>query len=177
MKIFLFLLIALFPFISGNRTPGAVVSLESDREKNLVAFQQTGEKGKVSFAYLDAGNYQLFIEFPWQKESRNERKRRFSTLSKAAFDIRSKTYYYQGKEGYFSIRFSGLKKIEPESFLPVFREVNRDEFTQINILRFQTAKNGGQIKAVVKTLTPGQYKRKTEKAGNDISMLSIPGIK
>ena len=80
-------------------------------------------------------------------------------------------------EGYFAIKFSGLRKIESEKFQPVFREIRLDEGIQINVLQFQTRRKGGQVTVLVKTLTAAQFKRKAEKAANDLSMLSIPGIK
>jgi hypothetical protein len=52
-----------------------------------------------------------------------------------------------------------------------------EEGIQINVLQFQTRRNGGQVNVQVCTLTAARFKRKAEKATNDLSMLSIPGIK
>lgn len=177
MKHLLVIMVITLPFLSGKRTPGVDLYLEDGQGRNLIAFKQTGEQGKASFGYLDAGTYRLLVEFPQQTGKWIEEKPRHATLAKATFNPKNKTYYYQGMEGYFAIKFSGLRKIEPENFQPVFREIRLDEGIQINVLQFQTRRKGGQVTVLVKTLTAAQFKRKAEKAGNDLSMLSIPGIK
>ena len=177
MKQFLIILVMFFSFFSEKRTPGVSLFLEDSSGTETVAFQQTGEQGKASFGFLDGGNYRLLVEFPQQNGKWVKEKRRHSILTKAAYNSRKNTYYYQGKEGYFSIKFSGLKKIDQENFRPVFREVRLEEDIQINVLQFQALKKGGQINISVRTLTAAQFKKKVEKAENDISMLSIPGIK
>lgn len=177
MKILFFILITGFPFFAGKKTPGAGLFLESGSGREMIAFQESGEQGKVSFRFLDAGVYRLLIEFPQQTGRWIEEKPRHSTLAKASYSPQKKTYYYQGREGYFAIKFSGLKKIEPDNFQPVFREIRQEDRDQINVLQFKTRNRGGQINILVKTLTAAQFKRKAEKAENDISLLSIPGIK
>ncbi len=177
MKILFFILITGFPFFTGKQTPGVSLFLETGSGRELIAFQQTGEKGKASFSFLDAGVYRLLIEFPQQTGRWIEEKPRHSTLAKASYHPKNKTYYYQGTEGYFAIKFSGLRKMEPENFQPVFREIRQEDGNQINVLQFRMRSNGGKINMMVKTLTAAQFKRKAEKAENDISLLSIPGIK
>jgi len=177
MKQFLFILIFTLPFLFGKRTPGVDLYLEDGQGRNLIAYKQTGEQGKATFGFLDRGTYRLLVEFPKQTGKWIEEKPRHATLAKAAFNPKNKTYYYQGIEGYFAIKFSGLRKIEPEKFQPVFREIRQDEGNQINVLQFQTRRKGGQVTVLIQTLTAAQFKRKAEKAANDLSMLSIPGIK
>ena len=45
----------------------ALVILEDTRLHKQVGYQETGEKGKAGFQYLNEGNYQLLIEFPQQE--------------------------------------------------------------------------------------------------------------
>ena len=52
-----------------------------------------------------------------------------------------------------------------------------EDSNQIVISQFQTNKNGAQIALFIKALTAAQFKRATDKAGNDISTLSIPNMK
>lgn len=177
MKHILLILVIALPFFSGKPTPGVNLYLEDGQGSNLIAYKQTGEQGKVSFGFLDGRTYRLLVEFPQQTGKWIEEKPRHATLSKAAFNPKNKTYYYQGMEGYFAIKFSGLRKIEHEKFNPVFREIRMEEGIQIIVLQFQTQRNGGQVNVQVRTLTAAQFKRKAEKASNDLSMLSIPGIK
>lgn len=177
MKTLLFIFIVIFPFWTSQRASFVNFFLESGTGRGTVAFQQTGQKGMVSFEYLDAGSYYLLVKFPQQRGKWIEENPRQSTMTKAAYDPGKKTYYYQGTEGYFSIKFSGLRKIDSENFRPVFSEIRSEDGTKINVVQFQTHKKNGRIKIRVKKLTAAQFKRKAEKAEHDISTLSIRGIK
>ena len=86
-----------------------MIIFEDTKLRKQVGYQETGEKWKAGFQYLNEGSYRLLIEFPqqdgkWIKETRNTR-----TLAKATFDERYKTYYYQGSKGYFSVHFKGME--------------------------------------------------------------------
>ena len=76
----------------------------------LIAFQVTGEKGKVSFKHLDEGSYKLLLVFPQQEGKYIKEKPRHKTMSKATYNTRRKTYYYQGAEGFFAIKFRDISK-------------------------------------------------------------------
>ena len=148
-----------------------------DSGGEVVAYQKTGEKGKVTFQYIEEGNFRIMLVFPQQEGKYIREKRRHQTLTKAAYNEKNKTYYYQGKEGFFAIKFSGLKRIEQEQFKAIFHENKEEEGAEIEIAQFQTRKNGAQISVQVKALKAKEFNKITRKTGNDISMYSIPGIK
>lgn len=154
----------------------AVVIIENIRSSELVAWQQTGGNGKVTFQHLDEGNYRLLLEFPqlegkWLRENRRHR-----VLTKASYNPKNKTYYYQGEEGYFSVKFSKIRRIESESFKAAFREIRMEDNNEYLVARFQTNKNGAQISVLVKKITAAQFKRAVEKIDRDISQISIPRV-
>lgn len=168
----MFLIVGSFLF-QKKPAPNSLVILEEIRLSKQVGSQETGEKGRAGFAYLNQGNYRLIVQFPqqdgkWIKETRNT-----STLAKATFDERYKTYYYQGIEGYFSVHFKGLKRIDKEQFRPVFREIRGDRKNQIVIAEFQARKDGAKFEVSVKALSAKKYKKATDKLGSDISTISI----
>lgn len=165
------------PFLSGKNVSKAKIYLEQSNKRQLIAFQQTGESGKVSFKYLDPGTYSLIAEFPQQEGKMVRERPRYSVLTKAAFNQKNKTCYYQGMEGYFSIKIKGLRSSEFERFNPMFRERRGEEGDQILFAQFQALKENAQISLVIKALTDAQYKRAVEKAGNDLSLISIPGAR
>lgn len=176
MQFLTFLLSVFLIFGSGKPAEKAVVFIESQRSNQKpVAHQITGESGKAAFKFLDEGNYRLLIDFPQQEGKYIGEKKRHYTITKASYNIKTKTYYYKGEEGYFSVKFSGLRKINQEDFNLVFREREQDENTIINLLDFTTRKNGGRIQVKVKALTAKQFKRKTDKINQNISEMSIPG--
>lgn len=51
---------------SGKPATGTRVYLEKGAQKELIAFQVTGEKGEVTFQHLDASSYRLLLIFPQQ---------------------------------------------------------------------------------------------------------------
>lgn len=137
----------------------------------------TGEKGKVNFDHLDAGSYKITIIFPQQGGKYTKVKSRQRSQTKAAYIPRKKTYYYQGNEGYFAIHFSGIDNIKSENFLTVFEEEHDEENTYNVIARFGAHRDNADIHISVETLKAAQFKKASEKAGSNISTLSIPDIR
>ena len=178
MQILSFLLSVFLIFGSGKPAEKAVVFIESQqRNQKPIAHQITGETGKAAFKFLDEGNYRMLIDFPQQEGKWIEEKSRHYIITKSTYNPKNKTYFYKGSEGYFSVRFSRLRKIDSENFRPVFREIKQEDNSLINLLDFETKKNGGQIQVKINVLTAKQFKRKTDKIDQDISEISIPGQK
>ena len=168
---------AFIPFFGGKPVNNARIFLETNGGRKLVAFQETGSQGKAGFKFLDAGNYQLLIEFPQQEGKWLKEKQRNSTFTKASYNPKTKTYYYQGEEGFFLVKIRGTKKIDNETFKSVFREKRTDEGLQIIISQFQAKNKGAQISIIINVITAAQFKRFTDKIQRDISTISIPGAR
>lgn len=175
MRLLLILFVALFSIFGGKPTEKARIYLEKGSE--LIAYQMTGEKGKVTFDHLDAGSYKIMIIFPQQEGRYIKTSSRHRSLTKAAYNSRNKTYYYQGNEGYFAVQFSGIDNVKSENFLTIFEEEHDEENTYNVIARFGAHRNNAGIHISVEALTATQFKKATEKAGSDISTLSIPNIR
>lgn len=175
---FLILLFAVSSiFIASNPAKNARVILEDTTNRKQVGYQEVGDKGKAGFPYLNEGNYRLIIEFPQQEGKWIKEKKKDSTLAKASFNEKNKTYYYHGSEGYFAVKFEGVKKIDKEKFKAVFREMKGEREKQVVIAEFQTRKDGAQVLLTVKAITAKKIKKATLKVENDISTISIQGIK
>ncbi len=175
MNLFILLFFNILSVFWGK--PAADTEVYLDKGKQLVAFQATGEQGKVSFSYLDEGSYKLLLIFPQQEGKYLKEKPRHQTLTKATYNPKTKTYYYQGREGYFAVKFLGISKVYSENFRAVFKEERDEEDTFIAIAEFGVHRNGGSLGVSVKALTAARFKKATEKIGQDISMQSIRGIK
>ena len=177
MKVIL-LIISISSFLFGKKpAPETRIILEDVSLKKQIAYHETGEKGKVAFLYLRESSYRLSVQFPRQEGKWIKEKRRHRTLTKANFNEKNRSYYYQGTEGYFVVKFKSAKRIDKEVFRPVFKEIKGEKGQQIVIAEFQTRKNGASIELRVKAITAKQFKRATMKIKNDISTLSIQGIK
>jgi hypothetical protein len=178
MKILILLLIACFSIFNNHPAKNARVYIESARGGDVVAFHTAGEKGKVSFDYLKEGSYSLSIAFPQQEGKYIKTKSKYITLTKATFDSKSKTYYYQGLEGYFAVKFSSDKRIDFDNIQIVFEENETDEKeVRVEMVRFIARKNGASFKVSINALTASQFKKATDKLEGNISTISIPGIK
>jgi hypothetical protein len=177
MNLIIILIISFFTLFSGNRVSDVQVFLEDGAGNKRIAFQKTGTKGETGFAYLDAGSYQLLIEFPQQEGKYIKEKERHRTLTKATYNEKKKTYYYQGLEGFYAVKFKKRKKIDRDSFRAVFEESRGVEEERFTIAYFLAKRDGAEISVIVKALTAKQFKKATYKIGNDISTMSILNIK
>lgn len=172
-----FLFIALITLFAGKPAPTTQVFLEKGGHEQLYAYQISGDKGKVSFKHLDAGSYRLLLAFPQQSGKYIEEKAKHQSLTKASYNTRTKTYYYQGSEGYFSVKISGLSKVRRSNFTTVFEEEREEELTRNAIVEFGAHGNGASISLSIKAITAAQFKKATDKISQDISVMSIRGVK
>lgn len=176
MRLLIILLLAVVSLFGGR--PADQVEIYLEKGNQLVAFQVTGEKGKVTFNHLDAGSYRLSLVFPQQEGKYISDKPKYRSLSKASYNARRKTYYYQGSEGYFAIRFSGISGIKSEKFIAVFKEEKEEDGTYYVVAEFGAHRNNAGLTIQVEALKASQYKRVTENKGTiNISTLSIPNIR
>lgn len=170
-----FLLIS--TLLSAKPVAKAKLILEPGSGRDVIAVHQTGELGKVSFSYLDAGYYLLYVEFPQQEGKYIKENSKHTTLTKVTYNGKNRTYYYQGIEGYFAVKMSGLKKMNKESVQAVFRERHKEDKMQILMAQFQAEKRGASITITVEAITAAQFKKATDKLGSDIATISIQGVK
>lgn len=175
MRLFVILFVAFLSIFSGKPAKNTEVYLE--KGKQLIAYQITGEKGRVDFKHLDPGSYRLSVIFPQQDGKYIKDKPKHRTLVKTTYNAKNKTYYYQGNEGFFALKFTGLSKVKGENFRAVFKEEKTEEKTFIIISEFGAHGNNASIGISVQAITAAQFKRASEKSTNDISTISIPNIR
>lgn len=169
------LFVAVLSIFSGKPANKTEVYLQ--KGKQLIAFQATGTKGKVSFKHLDAGSYSISLLLPQQEGKYIKEKPKHESMTKATYNARAKTYYYQGTEGFFAIKFTGLSKVRGENFKAVFKEDKEDGDTFNVIAEFGIHRDGGSVGILVKAITAAQFKKAADKIGQDISTQSIRGMK
>ena len=175
MRLVVILFVAFLSIFSGKPAKNTEVYLE--KGKQLIAYQITGEKGKIDFRHLDPGSYRISVIFPQQDGKYIKDKPKHRTMTKATYNPKNKTYYYRGDEGYFALKFTGLSKIKSENFRAVFKEERTDEKTYIIISEFGAHSKNASIGISIQAITAAQFKRASEKSTNDISTLSIPNIR
>jgi hypothetical protein len=172
MKLLLLIFISIWPFEKGEPVQDAHVILEKLRNRESVAWQKTGENGKVYIGHVADGDYRLIVALPQQDGKWTKTARRHRVLTKASFNEKKGIYYYQGEEGYFSIKFSKTKRIKDDDFNPVFREIREEGEYLYEIANFKVSRNNAGIALKINKLTAAQFKRSVEKT-QDISTMSI----
>lgn len=178
MRITLFMIMLFCYSVTSAKTASkARISLENGTGKTLIAYQLTGETGSAVFGYLDKGYYHLLVEFPQQDGKYIKENSKHSTLTKVTYNGKRRVYYYQGLEGYFSVKLSGLKKIDKKTVQAVFRERYKDDKLQILMAQFEASGERASISITVEAITAAQFKKATDKLGSDISTISIQGVK
>lgn len=178
MRTTLFILMLFcYSLTSAKPVSKARLSLENGTGSALIAYQLTGETGSAIFGFLDPGYYQLLVEFPQQEGKYTKDNSTHTTLTKVTYNGKKRIYYYQGLEGYFAVRLSGLKKMNKKTVQAVFRERHKEDKLQILMAQFEAAKRGASIKITVEAITAVQFKKATDKLGSDISTISIQGVK
>lgn len=175
MRLIVILFVSILSLFSGKPAKNTEVYLEKGRQ--LIAYQITGEKGKIDFQHLDPGSYRISVILPQQDGKYINGKPKHKTLTKAAYNPKNKTYYYQGREGFFALKFTGLSKIKSENFHAIFKEEQNEKKTFIVISEFGAHGKNASIGISIQAITPAQFKKASEKAANNISMLSIPNIR
>lgn len=175
MNLIVILYLSAFSIFQGKPAQHTEVYLE--RGGNLIAFQATGEQGKVTFNHLDAGSYSLSLVFPQQEGKYLKEKPKHYTMTKASYNPKTKTFYYTGQEGFFSIKFINRSKVKSENFKAVFKEDREEEDTFSIIAEFGAHKDGASMGIFIKAITASQFKKATDKIGQDISTQSIRGLK
>ena len=176
MKNVSIILIMIFPLFLGRPVDEAKIYLESDSKREIITYQQTGNKGMATFQQLDMGRYNLLIDFPQQEGKWIKEKRKNITYTISSYDPAKKTFYFQSREGYFAIKIGGLKKIEKESLRGIFRELWGDGEDRVVICQFHALRDGAAITVKVTAITAARFKKLTDKT-KDISTNSIPGAK
>ena len=169
------LYLSAFTIFPGKPAQHTEVYLE--RGGQLIAFQATGTQGKVTFDHLDAGSYSLSLVFPQQDGKYLKEKPKHQTMTKATYNPKNKTFYYTGKEGFFSIKFINISRVKSENFKAVFKEDHDEEDTYKIIAEFGAHKDGASMGIFIKAITASQFKKATDKIGQDISTQSIRGVK
>ncbi len=84
MRLLIFLLTFSSFLFQRKPATNALVILEDTKLRKQIGYQETGEKGKAGFQYLNEGSYRLLIEFPQQEGKWIKEKKKHSTLAKAS---------------------------------------------------------------------------------------------
>ncbi len=178
-RIFLlgFLILAGLMVKAGQPVPGAEVYIEQTG-KEPIAYQQTGNNGKVAFSHLSPGHYTISVTVPEQSGKFLRGRKRAGCKLKAGYHRENKAYFLQAPEGFFIIQFSKLKKLDEKEISPVYNVRSKDGEKRILIGRFTVeSRRGGSITVALEAEKPKRFIKKVEKVRHDPAMTAIRNMK
>lgn len=103
----------------GEKVSGARVFLETASNSKRIAFQRTGESGKVTFSHLDKGVYKILLDIPRQT-GKLEAKEAWYGDFQVGYHSEKKLFLFQEENGYFSIRFSKIENLANANVTPMY---------------------------------------------------------
>lgn len=169
-------ILATFFSIAGEPVPGAEVYIEQETGKEPIAFQQTGDSGTASFAYLDKGVYRVYLVLPRQRGKLAGGDEKVECDLMAGYHADKKTYFLQQPEGYFTVQFSGFKKLAASGFAPGFGDRSRGS-NRILVGTFEVDGNNGSITLAIEAETAKTFAKNVMKVKHDAAMSAIRNMK
>ncbi len=162
---------------AGQPVPGAEVYIEQTGKKPI-AYQQTGNNGKVTFSHLSPGHYNISVTLPEQSGKFLRGRERAGCKLKAGYHGEDKAYFLQEPEGLFIVQFSKLKKLGDKEIIPAYDVRSEDGEKRILIGRFTVdSRRGGSLTVALEAEKPKRFLQKVQKVRHDPSMAAIRNMK
>ena len=162
-------------FFGGNRgtkVQGANVYLESGANHQPVAFQQTGESGKITFAHLDKGVYRILLDIPPQK-GKLAAMEPWQGEIKVGYHSEKKMYLVQEDTGFFSVRYKNLNNLANKNVTPMYEVVTSLRESRVVIGKFEVDQKFGSISLTLAAHSQNKFHKLTEKYKNEAGMSVI----
>ena len=156
----------------GSRVAGAKVYIESLNDSEKIAFQKTGESGKVTVAHLDKGIYKLVIELPPQT-GKLEAKGLLPDDIQVGYHNEKKLLLFQIKSGYFSIRFSKISNLTNNNITLMFEPDDTFRVNRITFGKLEVTNKYGAVTLEVSAHSAKRFARLTSKYKEDVAMTVI----
>ena len=99
MRLIVILLVSILSIFSGKPAKNTEVYLEKGRQ--LIAYQITGEKGKIDFQHLDPGSYRISVILPQQDGKYIKEKPKTSHVNKSHLQSQKENLLLPGRRRVF----------------------------------------------------------------------------
>jgi len=162
-----------FLFNPGTPVADVEIYIEKDGENKPVAYQKTGDNGKVTFANLGSGLYRISVVLPQQSGKWMRGSNRVNCALQVGYHNDKKTYYLHEQEGFFILSYSKLRRLENNNITPVYRQDFNHGNKQLEIGKFESKGNNGSISLSIRAQKPGKFKKLVEKVKDDVGMTII----
>ena len=166
-------LFGLFKSNPGSQVPGVQVYLETEPGKKLIAFQQTGEAGGVTFAFLDKGVYKIYLEIPVQKESRDKNDQSAVANFQVGYHSKKMILFFQNSSGNFMVKFSDAKKLTESNITPMHETESSEINARIAVAKLEVTGKYGKLTLKISSLSESKFQKQIKKYEHDAGMAII----
>jgi hypothetical protein len=170
------ILLGLFHSKPGSPVPGAKVWLETEPGKKLIAFQQTGESGSATFAFLDKGVYKIYLDLPLQKNSVIEHEASAVANFQVGYHSKKMLMFFQNPMGSFMLKFSDIEKMAESKITPMHETETTESNARIAICKFEVTGKYGKLSLRLSALSTSKFQKQLKKYDQDAEMALISAI-
>ena len=163
----------LFKSNPGNPVSGARVYLETEPGDKLIAFQQTGEAGGVTFSHLDKGVYKIYLEIPKQKDSLQDKSVSASVNFLVGYHSKKMYLFFQNPMGNFMVKFSDVEKLAESNITPMYETESAETYARITICKLEVTGSYGKLALKLSALSEKKFQKQIKKYEQDAEMALI----
>ena len=156
----------------GERVSEARVYLETSSDQKRIAFQKTGESGKVTFAHLDKGVYKILLDIPRQTGKLEVREAWYGDMQ-VGYHSAKKMFLFQEITGYFSVRFSKIENLANSNITPMYEVEESRRNGRILIGKFEVDHKYGNLTLELSAHTQKKFQKLTNRYKDDAGMSVI----
>ncbi|NPA37561.1 MAG: carboxypeptidase regulatory-like domain-containing protein [Chlorobi bacterium] len=162
---------------AGEPVPGAEIIIEQEPAGDPVAYQITGSSGTATFAHLDKGVYRICVILPKLEGKLIKGSDKVKTDTKSVYNSEKRTYYIREPQGFFAVKFDGIKRIAGANIAPVYEKVKSAGEQKLFIGRFTVSEDSGEITIKVEGITPKEFQSKASKVMHDAAKTTINNVR
>ena len=181
MKKFYLIPVAFFIFSvnlkAGEPVPGAEVIVEQEPHDDPIAYQLTGSTGTVTLDNLDKGKYRIFLVVPQLSGKYVKGKDKVKSDLKSIFSPEKRTYFLREPQGFFAVKFDGLKRIAGSNIHPSYKKIRNSDKEKLLIAEFVVTQTPGEVTIKVEAITPKEFENKAKKTKHDTAKATINNIR
>lgn len=168
-------IIAIIGFLvtPGEPVPGAEVFIEQEGNSQPVAFIQTGDNGKATFSNLSGGMYRIKVTLPRQSGKLMRGSNNINCELQVGYHNDKKQYFLREDEGFFTIRYSKIKRFANKNITPVYNLQLEDRAKRVEIGKFEVNGNNGSFTMEIRAQRPKKFESMVEKVKGDLGMVTI----
>ncbi len=168
-----FVLLGLFSSKPGNPVAKTKVWLKTEPGKKLIAFQQTGESGSITFAHLDKSVYKIYLEIPRQKDNLEEMQESAAANFQIGYHSKKMILLFQNPLGNFLLKFSEIEKMAESKITPMHETETAENNVRIAICKFEVAGKYGRLSLRLSALSANKFQKQLKKYEHDAEMALI----